>query len=141
MDGYTVEDEIRNVKVAGETAIPYGKYKLGCRYSPKFSKSFLWSDTSKVLIEPKEKIKYSNITDWKEHDLIWVKDVPNFEYVLLHFGNTDDDTEGCLIVGKAIGVINGQEGVVNSRAYYKALYPRVYPLIRLGGQEIEYRKV
>lgn len=140
LDGYTVEDEIRNIKVPGETAIPYGNYKLGYRFSPKFSKSFLWSDTSKLLIEPKEKIKYPNIIDWREHDLIWIKDVPKFEYVLLHFGNTDLDTEGCLIVGKAIGVIGGREGVINSRAYYKILYPKIYPLIKQGGQEVEYRK-
>ena len=46
LDGYTVEDEIREVKVKGETAVPYGIYDLSYRQSPKFSKCFLYSDTN-----------------------------------------------------------------------------------------------
>lgn len=139
-DGYAVEDEIREVKIKGETAIPYGTYFLGLRQSPKFSNSFLWSDTLKILIEPKEQATYKSVKDWRPHNLIWVMNVVNFEYVLIHWGNTDDDTEGCLIVGGALGVINGQEGVTGSKAYYKKLYAKVYPLIKQGGQSIEYIK-
>lgn len=138
-DGYTVEDEIREgEKIKGETAIPYGVYKLGFRQSPKFSTSYLYSDSHNLLIEPKEKAQYAHITDWRNHDLIWVLDVPGFQYILIHWGNTDDDTEGCLIVGAVLGVFNGQEGVGQSRAYYKKLYCKVYPAIKAGGQTIQY---
>lgn len=142
LDGYAVEDEIRETnKVHGETAISYGTYLLGYRQSPKFSSSYLWSDSTNMLILPKDKANYPKITDWKNHDLIWIKDVPEFQYILLHWGNTDDDTEGCLIVGKYLGAVNGQEGVVQSRVYYKDLYQRIYPLIKKGNQYIEYSKV
>ena len=144
-DGYVVEDEIRAVKVKGETAIPYGIYNLGLRQSPKFSKAFLWSDARNLLIKPASKYKYFEDgfkDDWRPHDLIWLKNVPNFEYVLIHWGNTDDDTEGCLIVGNKTGILNGQEAVLSSKDYYLNLYPRIYPLILLSssGQQIEIRK-
>lgn len=140
MDGYTVEDEIREVKIKGETAVPYGIYELGYRDSPKFSTSFLYSESLNKLIEPAELRFYSSVKDFKAHQLIWIKNIPNFEYVLIHWGNSDDDTDGCLIVGSGLGVIKGQEGVINSRAYYKALYPRIFPLIKKSGQTIEYTK-
>lgn len=137
-DGYTIEDEIRDKKVKGETAIPYGRYKLGTRVSPKFSSSFLYSKTLNKLIEPKEKDLFPNTIDWFQHELIWIMDVPNFEYVLLHWGNTDDNTEGCLIVGSSVGKIVDQGAVLNSRVYYKQLYPKIYPMIKAGGQYINY---
>lgn len=140
LDGYSVEDEIRVAKVKGETAIPYGIYELGYRQSPKFSTSFLYSESLNKLIEPKEIRFYSKSNDFEPHDLIWIKNVPNFEYVLLHWGNIDDDTEGCLIVGSGLGIIKGQEGVINSKNYYKVLYPKIFPLIKRGGQTIEYTK-
>jgi len=139
-DGYTVEDEIRLEKVKGESAIPYGIYPLGLRQSPKFSTSFLYSDINNILIEAKDKSKYPNIKDFRNHDLIWIKNVPGFEYILLHWGNTDDDTEGCLIVGARQGFVGTQKGVLQSRTYYKSLYPKIYKLIKQENYEIEYTK-
>ncbi len=111
---FTIEDEMRTIKVRGETAIPYGVYKLGLRYSPKFSPKF-------------------------GHEMLWVKDVPGFEYVLIHWGNTDDDTDGCLVVGDKVGVISGQTAVLNSIATYKEIYKQVADVLTLGGQvTIEY---
>ncbi len=139
-DGYAVEDEIRSVKVHGETAVPYGRRLLGTRISPKFSAAFLYSKSANKLIEPKEKSLFPEITDWMQHELIWIMDVPGFQYVLLHWGNTDDDTDGCLIVGSGLGIVKGQSGVINSRNYYKQLYCKIYPLIKAGVQYIEYIK-
>jgi hypothetical protein len=114
---YSVEDEVRKgVKVKGETAIPNGIYPLTTRYSPKFSPKF-------------------------GHDMIWVKNVPNFEYILIHTGNTDDDTEGCLVIGDRIGVVSGQEGVLNSKPTYKRFYEAVIAKIKQGNQFIEYKSV
>lgn len=93
---YAIEDEIRERKVKGETAIPYGTYNIGIRYSPRFGPNMLW-----------------------------VKNVPGFEYILIHTGNTDDDTEGCLILGMRIGQLNGKRAVLDSKAAYNKFYPLV----------------
>lgn len=129
--GYTVEDEVRNVKVHGETAIPTGTYKLGLRFSPKFSHKFYWHEKNKVLLYYRD---YNQLTkaekiEYVPHQLIEIQSVPNFKYVLIHWGNTDLDTEGCLIVGDKIGYVDGRNGVVNSRNYYAKLYSRIYPIL------------
>lgn len=67
---YTLEDEIRKEKVKGETAIPYGKYKVILSHSPKFGRI-----------------------------LPLILGVPNFEGIRIHVGNTEADTDGCLLVG------------------------------------------
>ena len=78
---YTLEDEHRDEKKYGETRIPEGTYKLGLRkvggYHAKYSKRF-----SDIHI-----------------GMLHVLDVPNFEYILIHCGNTDEHTAGCLLVG------------------------------------------
>ncbi len=100
---FTLEDEVRKngEKVYGETAIPYGTYKIGLRHSPKFSPVY-------------------------GHEMLWIKDVKNFEYVLIHPGNTEDDTHGCLLVGAIIGIVKGKRAILNS----KSTYYRIYKIIR-----------
>lgn len=143
-DGYMVEDEIRAVKVQGETAIPYDTYELGLRDSPTMSSQFLWSDSAGILIDAGHIAKYPHITDFVPHKLIWVLNVKGFQFIYLHWGNTDDDSLGCGIVGRKLGTIQTkkgpQDGVVDSRSYYCELYAKVYPLIKAGGQTITYRK-
>ena len=140
LTGFGVEDEIRAVKVHGETAVPFGTYSLGYRQSPKFSSSFYYNDDFNKLIEKKDYLKLANKSGWRAHDLIWVKDIPNFMYVLLHWGNTDDDTDGCYIVGNKVGIIKGQEGVLESRNNYMKMYPKVYPLVKKGNYTITYTR-
>lgn len=67
---YTVEDAVRDKKIAGITAIPYGKYKIIVNMSPRFKR-----------LLPR------------------LLDVPNFAGVLIHAGNTAADSEGCILVG------------------------------------------
>ena len=78
---YTLEDESRTEKVAGETCIPEGEYRLGFRtvggFDAKYAHRF--ADIHMVMLE--------------------VLDVPNFKYILIHCGNTDEDTAGCLLLG------------------------------------------
>lgn len=135
---YGVEDELRVVKVKGETAVDYGVYKLGTRHSPQFSKEYYYSEIKNKLIHKSEYILLKDKEDYKEHELIWIKDTPRHEYVLIHWGNTDDDTAGCYIIGDRIIHINGQDGVGNSRNTYKAFYQKVFTLIKYGSQTIEY---
>ena len=120
--GFGVEDEKRDVKVKGETRVPAGIYELDLRYSPKFSKSY-YVDKDGILSQVK------NDRFNKEHELIWIKNVPNFEFVLIHWGNTDDDTDGCYIVGSTFSTFGTQKGVGGSRSKYTEIYPKIYSLI------------
>ena len=89
----------RAKKRAGVTAIPVGTYRvtLGVR-SPRFAKS----------------AKYQ-FCDGRLPRLI---NVPAFDGVLIHIGNTPKDTEGCILVGK-----NTQVGkVLESTATFRKLY-------------------
>lgn len=143
-DGFVVEDEIRDKKVPRETAIGAGRYKLGFRHSPKFSKHFLWSKKAGRLIPnidyKNERNEFSGLhnryNDWVEHSVIWVLDVLGFQFILLHWGNTDLDTEGCLVVGNKLGVYKGREAVLNSRKYYMSLYEKVFSLVEKGNEYI-----
>lgn len=139
LTGYTVEDEVRNFKVKGETAIPTGTYKLEYRDSPKFSTKWYWNETTKKLIffTDYNALSRAEKRNWQAHKLIWITNVPNFKYILIHWGNTDLDSDGCLIIGDKMGVIKdksgdpkkSRSGVINSRNFYREFYERVFPEI------------
>ena len=66
--------------------------------------------------------------------MLWVWDVPNFEYILIHTGNTDEHTAGCLLVGDSqqanFGDSNGMVG--SSVNAYKRIYPPISEAIERG---------
>ena len=92
----------RAKKKAGATAIPMGKYQvtLGVK-SPRFSKK-----------------KQYDFCDGRLPRLI---NVPAFEGVLIHIGNTANDTEGCILVGRNTKVGKVLESGVTFRALYAKL--------------------
>lgn len=77
-------ESIKNIKVAGKTAIPVGTYPLTLSVSPKF-KSRPWAKKYKGLVPE-------------------ILDVPGFSNVRLHPGNGPEDTDGCPLVGKNTAV-------------------------------------
>lgn len=91
----TLEDCVRDInkngtfdcgelKIKGHTAIPYGKYEIIVNYSPKFKR-----------------------------ELPRLLNVPHFEGILIHRGNTHKDSSGCILVGE-----NTKKGMVlNSTKY------------------------
>ena len=113
---YTLEDEQRNKKVYGETRIPDGTYKLDLRktggYHQKYSKRF----------------KDIHI------GMLHVTNVPGFEYILIHCGNTDEHTAGCLLVGDSQenNQITKDGFIGKSTQAYKRIYPRIAEAIECG---------
>lgn len=111
----TIEDTVRDTnksgkfdngeqKIKGKTAIPYGTYEIKWTYSPRFKKY-----TPQLM------------------------NVPSFEGIRVHAGNTSADTEGCLILGK-----NKQVGkVLNSRATINKFYPIIKEACSNGKVTIE----
>lgn len=63
-------EEIKRIKVPGNTCIPYGTYKITITYSPRFKKN-----------------------------LPLINDVKGFEGIRIHSGNNNNDTSGCLLLG------------------------------------------
>jgi hypothetical protein len=72
--GYALEDVVRpkGVKIDGQTAIPAGEYKISLTMSNRFKKI-----------------------------LPLLANVPNFSGIRIHGGNTSENTEGCILVGRA----------------------------------------
>lgn len=87
----TLEDTYREKKIAGCTCIPYGEYDVIINWSPRF------------------KSMYPRLLD-----------VPGFEGILIHKGNTDKDTEGCILVGTKSG-----DKLINSKIAFDKLYDRL----------------
>lgn len=96
----TLEDPVRQIpdvsvdkwKIPGDTAIPLGSYMVVINDSPKFGRPL------PMLIN-----------------------VPGFSGVRIHPGNTSEDTEGCILIGKeAQG-----ESILESRAAFGPLYERI----------------
>ncbi|WP_020603293.1 DUF5675 family protein [Spirosoma spitsbergense] len=138
----TLEDytDPNGPKVYGERAIPADRYLLGHRYSPKFSKQYYTKD-DKNLIPWATWAKLPNATRllYWPHDVIWVMNVPNYEFILHHFGNFPSDTNGCTLIGSSFAVLKGLPAIADSRNAYVKYYAEVMPLIRGGGQYITYR--
>ena len=91
-------------KVKGKTAIPYGTYEIKWTYSPRFKKY-----TPQLM------------------------NVPQFEGIRIHAGNSSTDTEGCLLLGenKKVGM------VLNSRATINKFYPLIKEACSNGKVTIE----
>ena len=113
---YTLEDEQRDVKVWGETRIPAGTYKLKLRTEGGFH------------------TRYSGKYGAMHKGMIHVQDVPGFEYILWHTGNTDEHTAGCLILGNTqTNNRIAKDGFIGSSVdAYKFVYPRVAAAIEAG---------
>ena len=78
---YSLEDEYRDEKVMHETRVPAGTYNIKLRTVGGFN------------------ARYEKTYGFFHKGMLHVQDVPGFEYILIHTGNTDEHTSGCLIVG------------------------------------------
>ncbi len=91
---FTLEDRIRpaRIKIRRETCIPAGRYQVKVVWSSK-----------------------------RNREVPLLLDVPNFTGILIHPGNTDIDTEGCILVGQA----RIDDMISKSRVAYQLLFGKV----------------
>jgi hypothetical protein len=106
---YTLEDQYQAVKVMHETCIPEGTYDIKFRKTGGFH------------------AKYSERYKNSHYGMLHIQDVPNFTYILIHTGNTDEHTSGCLIVGETQQDLEvSKDGFIGSSAVaYKKMYAKV----------------
>jgi hypothetical protein len=89
---YTLEDVERDVKIKSETAIPRGTYKVIINQSNRFKRL-----------------------------LPLLLNVPNFEGVRIHSGNTNHNTEGCILVGRT----RSKDFIGQSRKAFDSLFAKM----------------
>ena len=76
--------------------------------------------------------------------MLHLQDVPNFTYILIHAGNTDEHTSGCLIVGETQQDLDiSDDGFIgHSGKAYSKLYNKVAKELLLGKKvTIEYTTI
>lgn len=97
---FTLEDMIRHgLKINAMTAIPSGKYQ--------------------VVITPSNRFKKR---------LPLVKNVPGFDGIRIHAGNTSADTEGCILVG----LTKGENFIGKSQMAMSLLMPKLEEALKEG---------
>lgn len=87
---FTLEDKVRSEKIFGETAIPAGTYSVVVDFSDHFNRL-----------------------------MPHILSVPGFNGIRIHSGNTDLDTEGCILVGSTW---NNSDFIGNSREAFESLF-------------------
>ena len=75
---HTLEDPAQEHKITGRTRIPQGNYKLQLRTHGKWAQRF-------------QEMGFSGSNE--------ILGVENFTDALIHWGNTDGDTSGCVLLG------------------------------------------
>ena len=110
---YTLEDEYRKIKVPGETRIPSGIYEVELYTQGTMHPDYL---------------KHYGAAFHK--GMLHIKNVPGFDGVLIHVGNTDIDTRGCLLLGMQEDEKNGK--IISSRAAYEKAYPIIAKALKNG---------
>lgn len=85
-------EEIKQKKVFAQTAIPTGRYEVVITFSNRFQ-------------------QYMPL----------LLNVPGFEAIRIHSGNTATDTEGCILLGQTLSA----DFIGNSRAAFRSFLPKI----------------
>lgn len=105
-------DAVRRAKVAGRTAIPFGRYEVRLLRSPRFSDRAFYKSLGGML--PR------------------LIGVPGFEGVLFHCGNTAADSRGCILVGYSVGF-----GILgSSQKVFRFLMRDVFKAAKRKGESV-----
>jgi hypothetical protein len=117
---FTLEDQEQKNKVMHETRIPQGTYEITLRTEGTFHANYKVSKHFKMI----------------HKGMLWIRNIPGFEYVLIHTGNTDNDTSGCILIGDVITQnVTGRGYLAESTLAYQRVYPAIAAAI-LDGQKV-----
>lgn len=103
---WTLEDTYRPAKIKHKTRISAGSYKLA------FRKYGRWYEKLKARLPEINQAR----------GMIEVTNVPNYSDILIHTGNTEDHTSGCILLGIGIREDDGGWHLVDSTTAYKKVY-------------------
>ena len=106
----TLEDGHNEPKVPGKTRIPAGTYPIVLRQNSPMADRY-----------------DDKFSSWHQ-GMLWLRNVPDFEYVYIHIGNSDKDTDGCILIGNKANYAAGT--VEDSTAAYRAIYPVILGAIQ-----------
>jgi len=116
---FTLEDEFRESKIPGETRIPSGKYFIKLRQYGGHHQRY--------------SLKFPHF----HKGMLQLINVPNFTDILIHIGNYERDTAGCLLVGEdAILLDNGNYKILHSTASYIKLYKKIKNVLISGNSVV-----
>ncbi len=113
---FTLEDEHRDQKVKHETRIPAGTYEIKLRKLGGMT------------------LKYQKLFPKMHKGMLWLQNVPGFEFIYIHIGNLDTHSSGCILVGRNHTVTNNKMTLVESKVAYEALYKEILLQLELGNQ-------
>lgn len=108
---FTLEDAFHAVKIPGGTRIPGGTYQITLRTVGGFHNRYL-----------------KRFGPDFHKGMLWIRNVPNFEFILVHCGNTIADTDGCVLVGHQLVEPNKPSDpfeIIGSEVAYRGFYPMV----------------
>jgi len=111
---YTLEDAFHVAKIQGQTRIPSGVYEIRLRTEGGLTKKY--------------EDKFNDI----HKGMLWLQDVPGYEYVYVHVGNTEKHTEGCILVGMSSYIDDNKKNVGHSVDAYRDIYPAISNAIESG---------
>lgn len=115
--GFTLEDEVRDPgeKVQGETAIPPGRYEVILREEGGMTQ------------------RYHDRFPELHRGMLWLQDVPGFDWIYLHIGNTEEHSKGCILVATHPVILpSGEFEIARSTDTYLALYRRILAAMDQG---------
>jgi len=117
---FGLEDEYRETKLSKETRIPAGTYQIKLRKVGTHHKKY--------------SVRFADI----HKGMLHIQNVPKFTGILIHCGNTDEDTAGCLLVGSQAITEPGDMKIINSTAAYRRLYSIVVNAAEAGNLTITF---
>lgn len=94
---YTLEDKVREIKIKHQTAIPAGTYE--------------------IIINKSERFKQM---------MPLLLNVPGFDGIRIHKGNSAIDTSGCILVGDIVS----NDRLLSSTTAYQRLYDLLYKTLK-----------